>query len=88
MDKIYMQTIKEYADNNNIHIIMEFDFQTCQWLFRFYKNCIDGIKSCEFTVPESYLTNTFEQKREFSLLSMLAEAEEKFKDMKEEIPND
>lgn len=78
MDTVLMQAIKEWADKNNIQIIMEYNFQNCRWLFKFYKECTDGVREWEYVVPESYLTSTFEPQRGFSVIKMLAEAEEKF----------
>lgn len=80
MGTVYMQAIKEWSDEKDIQVIMEFNFQTCQWLFKFYKKCTDGIREWKFAVPESYLSGQFEQFRYFSVLNMLAEAEGKFKE--------
>lgn len=78
MDVIFMQAIKEWTDKNDIQAIIEFNFQTCQWLFKFYKRCSEGVREWKYVVPESYLGNVFEPQRGFSVMSMLAEAEEKF----------
>lgn len=80
MGATYIQIIKEWSDEKDIQIIAEFNFQTGQWLFKFYKKCTDGIREWKYVIPDSLLTRKTGQFAYFSLLNMLAEAEEKFKE--------
>lgn len=80
MDTVIMQAIKEWSDEKDVQIIMSFNFQTCRWEFKFYKSCTEFIEEWKYIVPEAYMACQLEQFRGFSVLKMLAEAEEKFKE--------